>query len=231
MHMRLTLAVVAFLHVATHAPAQAPKANALTDEEAANGWILLFDGKNPLELLNEGDSEIVDGVLVVGGERPSRVEVKPRLGNHFELRLEYRTEGAKHIDVKAAHKSFFEYGFSSGSLDRRSKNKDEWIEIIYTGAYDPGTDARSVDSQFRAVGEAVFTKRGIGGGTGAKNTIFSFEIPAGSKFYIRNIKLKTDPAAPDLFLPIIAGIVLVLAILGLILLMRLRRKKETASEG
>jgi len=231
MHIRLALVVVLFLHVATHALAQPPKANALTDEEAANGWILLFDGKNPLELLIAGDSEIVEGVLVVGGERPSRVEVKPRLGNHFELRLEYLTEGVKHIDVKTAHRSFLESGFVSGSLERRSKNKDEWIEIIYTGNYDPRTDARSVDAQFRAVGEAAFTKRGIGDGLGAHATIFSFEIPAGSKFYLRNIKLKTDPAAPDLFLPIIAGIVLVLAILGLVLLMRLRRKKGTASEA
>ena len=231
MLMRAIVVMVFFLLSAPLARAQEAKDNTLTPEEAAQGWILLFDGKKPLELLIEGDSEIVDGVLVIGGNRPSRVEIKPRLGNHFELRMEYRTEGAKHIDVKTAHKSFFEHGFTSGSLERRSKNKDEWIEIIYTGNYDPRTDARSVDAQYRAVGEAGFTKRGLGGGLGAHATIFSFEVPAGSKFYLRNIKLKTDPVSPDLLLPILAGIVLILAVLGLIFLIRLRRKKEPRSFG
>src|SRR5262249_41479003 len=109
--------------------------------------------------------------------------------------------------------------------------KDEWIEIIYTGNYDPRTDQRSYDSQFRVVGEAAFAKRGIGGGLGAHATIFSFEVPSGSKFYLRNIKLKTDPVSPDLFLPILAGIVLILAVLGLIFLIRLRRKKGPRSFG
>src|SRR5262249_5699144 len=137
---RILFATMVVLLYASRSSAQERKSNTLTPEEVAQGWILLFDGKKPLELLIEGDSEIVDGVLVIGGTRPSSVEIKPRLGNHFELHLEYRTEGAKHIDVKTAHRSFFEHGFSSGSLDRRSKNKDEWIEIIYTGNYDPRTD-------------------------------------------------------------------------------------------
>src|SRR6266849_954090 len=106
MLLRIIVVSVFLLLSAPQVRAQEAKKNSLTPEEAAQGWILLFDGKNPIELLIEGDSEIVHGVLVIGRKRPSRVEVKPRLGNHFELRLEYRTEGAKHVNVKMAHRGF-----------------------------------------------------------------------------------------------------------------------------
>jgi hypothetical protein len=215
-----------FLLLAPSVLAQEQKPNTLTAEEEKQGWILLFDGNNPLELLIEGDSEVVDGVLVIGGNRPSRVEIKPWLGDHFELRMEYRTHGAKHIDIKIGHGSYV-----YGSIEPRSKDKDEWIETIYIGNYDPRTDARWVDAKLRAVGEATFTEQPVGGHRiGAKKTMFAFEIPAGSKFFLRNIRLKTDQVLPDLLLPILAGIVVLLAVLGLYFLIRLRRQKGTTEK-
>src|SRR5262249_13008465 len=76
---RILFVTMVVLLYASRSSAQERKSNTLTPEEVEQGWILLFDGKNPLELLIEGDSELVDGVLVVGGNRPSRVEVRPRL--------------------------------------------------------------------------------------------------------------------------------------------------------
>lgn len=233
---RFIVATVFLLLFVSTLPAQEAKHNTLTPEEAAQGWILLFDGENPIELLIDGEWEVADGVLVIGGKGPSRVEVKPRLSSHFELRLEYRTEGAKYINVKTAYKkgSFFgrSSGFSSTGLERQSKDKTEWIEIIFNGNYDPKTDRRSIDSKCRAVGEVGFTKQGHGGGLGEQNTIFSFEVPAGSKFFLRNIKLKSDPVEAEPTDPlwlILSGLVALLAILGLFLLIRLRRKSRTTT--
>jgi hypothetical protein len=228
---RILSALAALFVVVSGLSAQEPKPNTLTAEERKQGWILLFDGKNPLELLIEGDSEIVDGVLVVGGKRPSRVEIKPRLGNHFELRLEYRTEGLHHIGVRTAFNTFFESGSGGGSLFPRSEHQADWIEIVYDGNYDARANQRSLESQYRRVGEDAFKKQGISGGTGSRAIIFSFEVEADSKFFLRNIKLKTDPVPPDLLLPIVAGIVLVLAIIGFFFLIRMRRKKEPQNAG
>ncbi len=230
---RIIVVAVFLLLSAPGLRAQEAKKNALTPEEAAQGWILLFDGKNPIELLVEGDSEIVDGVLVIGGNRPSRVEVKPKMGHEFELRMEYRTEGAKYINVAGAYKEglFGESGSSSTGLERRSKNKADWIEIIFNGKYDQRTDQRFVDSQYKGVGDVAFIKKGLFGGAGARNIILSFDVPAGNKFFLRNLKLKTNPVPRDPLWLIFSISVAALAIFALILLIWFRRKKGTAPEG
>src|SRR6516162_8260930 len=49
------------------------KPNTLTPKEIADGWILLFDGETTFGLAPEGEVEVKNGALVVGGKKESAV--------------------------------------------------------------------------------------------------------------------------------------------------------------
>lgn len=173
-------------------PAQA-QPNTLTKEEITEGWILGFDGTSTMGWIIQGDAKVVDGVLVLGGARPTRVQAMPVLGRTFRLRLEYRTEGKLSVIAWETRGPFFSGSHSSSSLDRQSKDPAEWIEVIHTGEFDPDTGMRSRKSQTRALGEAAFVARDGGATTASGDMRLSFEIPAGAKLHIRNVKLQMEP--------------------------------------
>src|SRR5207244_5387248 len=60
---------LAVLFAATPVLADPPKSNTLTAQEIADGWILLFDGETTFGWKIEGQSEVKDGALVLGGEK------------------------------------------------------------------------------------------------------------------------------------------------------------------
>lgn len=172
-------------------PAQA-QPNTLTKEEIADGWILGFDGTSTMGWSIQGDAKVVDGVLVLGGVRPTRAQM-PLLGRTFQLRLEYRAEGKLSVIAWETRGPFFSGSNSSSTLDRQSKDPAEWIEVIYTGEFDPDTGMRSRKSQSRVLGEAAFVARDGGATTASGEMRLSFEIPAGAKLHIRNVKLQMEP--------------------------------------
>lgn len=53
---------------------EAARPGALTPTEVADGWVTLFDGESTFGWKADGDVAVKDGVLVVGGAKPSRVE-------------------------------------------------------------------------------------------------------------------------------------------------------------
>lgn len=177
--------------------AQEAKRNTLTADEATQGWVLLFDGSTTSGWTSQGDAAVVDGALVIGGPRATRVSAIAPLGSNYELRLEYRTEGGGPIIVGLDWRHLMGSGHVATSLNRLSKNDSEWIEIIFKGQYDPHKNERTVTAKYRALGEPVFATQGIGGGTGDRVTTIGFEMPAGNKLYLRNVKLKTDPVSAD----------------------------------
>jgi hypothetical protein len=184
------------------APAQA-QPNTLTKEEIADGWILGFDGTSTTGWNIQGDAKVVDGVLVLGGVGPTRAQATPLLGRTFQLRLEYRTEKGNWVPAKPGWvipieigwetRGVLARGFHSGTLERQSKDQGEWIEIIYTGEFDPANGTRQEKSRCRAVGEAAFVTRELGGTNLTGGTSFTIEIPAGAKLHVRNVKLQTEP--------------------------------------
>lgn len=177
------------------APAHA-QPNTLTKEEIADGWILGFDGTSTTGWNIQGDAKVVDRVLVLGGAGPTRAQVTPLLGSVFELRFEYRTEG-KVSNTGWETRTFLGRSYSSVDLDRQSKDAEEWIEIIYKGEFDPANGMRSVKSQCRTLGEPAFVARGeIMGTTATGSMSVTFEIPAGSRLHLRNVKLHTEPRDP-----------------------------------
>src|SRR6266478_6827022 len=70
-----------------------PKPNTLTPTEIADGWILLFDGESTFGWKTEGDVKVADGVLTLGGDKPTRITTTAGFGDAFDLRAEARAEG------------------------------------------------------------------------------------------------------------------------------------------
>jgi len=206
--------------------AQAP-ANALTAEEAAQGWTLLFDGKDHSGLIIEGEAQVVNGVLSVGGARESSVRLK--LGNNYELRLEYRFEGKEFIVNSERNRR--PWG-RSGYGNTFHGSGDQWREGIFTGIYDQQTATHSDTARCRLPGEPAFGQdgfegNGIGGDRGGALVL---QIPAGEKLYLRNIKLKSDPIPPDLLWVYISGI-LIGVLIAVIILVFLFRKRPSSASG
>lgn len=174
--MRSIAAVVGVALVATCllAADDKPKHNTLTDKEKADGWILLFDGNGTKGWKVEGQAKVVDGVLVVGGDKPATIKTVDTFGDR-ELRFEYRTEGKKNdIFVTKLRVPLL------GSLEDK---KEVWNEFTLTAE---GKTMRSEDKA--PGGDKQNLKITLGQERG--NTPADFEVPAGARLFLRNVKLK-----------------------------------------
>ena len=83
---RLAAAVLLLLTVAPGRGAEEPQPNTLTPEEVAEGWELLFDGAKMRDLQVQGEHQIVDGVLILGGESTSRLITMRPLPGRIQTR-------------------------------------------------------------------------------------------------------------------------------------------------
>jgi hypothetical protein len=174
--MRSIAAVVGVVVVATCllAADDKPRHNTLTDKEKADGWILLFDGKETKGWKVEGEAKVVDGGLVVGGDKPTKLKTADTFGDR-ELRFEYRTEGKKN--------DIFVTMVRVPLLGSMKDEKDVWNELTLTA------EGKSIRSEDKAPGgDKQNLKITLGEEPG--NTPVDFEVPAGAKLYLRNVKLK-----------------------------------------
>lgn len=89
--LRLCLTLAVLLAVVAAGAAQT--ANTLTAEEADSGWLLLFDGQNLRRLGIQGEYQIQDGVLRVGGDQPAVVVLRGHFLDDFEIRFDYQLSG------------------------------------------------------------------------------------------------------------------------------------------
>ena len=83
---------VTILAAALPARADAPKPNTLTPQEAADGWLLLFDGATTFGWMVEGDAKVKDGKLILGAKTKALPTIPPCPSS--EGLVEYRTEGS-----------------------------------------------------------------------------------------------------------------------------------------
>src|SRR5262245_22696598 len=89
--MRFLYGLVLVLPLAALTPApaaDAAKRNTLTPQEVADGWLLLFDGEPTFGWKIDGESRVVDGTLVLGGEKPCRARLTTEFGS-CSLQLEH----------------------------------------------------------------------------------------------------------------------------------------------
>jgi hypothetical protein len=73
--------------------ADAPKPNALTPQEIAEGWILLFDGESTFGWTVAGDAKMENGKLILGGKKATKATTTTAF-KLFELILNYEVEGS-----------------------------------------------------------------------------------------------------------------------------------------
>ena len=174
--MRSIAAVVGVALVSTGllAPDDRPKHNTLADKEKAAGWILLFDGRETKGWKVEGEAKAVDGVLVVGGDKPATIKTVDTFGDR-ELRFEYRTEGKKKdICVTMVRVPLLGSG---------NDKKHVWNELNLTA------EGKIIRSEDKAPG-GDYQNLKITLGEERGNTPVDFEVPAGAKLFLRNVKLK-----------------------------------------
>ena len=79
------------------------KPNTLTPKEVADGWVLLFDGETTFGWKVEGDVQVKDGSLVLGGEKAGTAETLssiPSITFDVEVSKEGRDWGVFHASVK-----------------------------------------------------------------------------------------------------------------------------------
>jgi hypothetical protein len=193
MRILLSVAFLLLCSVALPAQEQGPR-NFLTPDEIAQGKVLLFDGKTTAGWIIEGDAEVKNGVLILGGNQKTRVRIGTDFGPNFELHLEYSTENRKPIQFEWHHREFMGQGMGSMSLGRTSKKPGEWIEAIFSAQASHAGNGWSNACQWRVVGEPDFTEQSLGGSANVPDSAFvAFEIPAGQKLYLRNVRVRADP--------------------------------------
>jgi hypothetical protein len=73
-------------------PADDPKANTLTPQEIADGWIMLFDGEATFGWKVNGEVKVANGVLTLGGQQESSIETTTVFGRG-DIRVSYRCSG------------------------------------------------------------------------------------------------------------------------------------------
>src|SRR5262245_19851681 len=69
-----------------------PRANTLTPQEIADGWVLLFDGETTYGWKAAGDVQVKDGRLVLGGAKESLLTCTAAFVD-YDLSFEFLTEG------------------------------------------------------------------------------------------------------------------------------------------
>jgi hypothetical protein len=175
-------------------------------ESDTTEWDLLFDGKTVSGWQIEGDHEIVQGALVLGGKRVTRAYFPLAVVRNCEIRFQYRTEG----------KEGAELGWDSRKVPgvgiRHFSPKADWHDSFIV---------EYADLQH-------FRQRFIKGQHGA-NGVFApidalwIEVPAGSKLFLRNIRLHQSGNS---HLPWLLAFLLAIGSLMVLIRWRWRKKRQ-----
>ncbi|HEY7308876.1 MAG TPA: DUF1080 domain-containing protein [Gemmataceae bacterium] len=189
--MRRLLAVLFVLSLA--APCRAAddaKPNTLTSKEIAEGWLLLFDGDTSFGWKVDGEVRAEKNELFLGGSKAATVTLPL---THFELRLEYR-------NVEGIGATNLVFDRSLAKLPRKSfttiftgiGKESVWSVLTLKVEPDLANPASGESFQMKSQmesGKPGFYQNNAKYGTKDPLTL-RWEIPAGNKLAVRNVKLK-----------------------------------------
>ncbi|MEK7406169.1 MAG: DUF1080 domain-containing protein [Acidobacteriota bacterium] len=150
------------------------QANTLTPQEAAEGWLLLFDGSTLFAWTQEGQWRVQDGAVVGEGAQPGALRTNSTFSDYI-LKLDFRSPGsATGVFLRTGQEARSGYQLPR----RRLKKATEWqsYEVQVSG------------SQFavKIDGRKVSDRKHMPNKTGA--VALTYEPNA--KIEVRNIKLK-----------------------------------------
>lgn len=154
-----------------------PKATALTPQEIADGWLLLFDGETTFGWKVDGGAVVKEGSLVLGGGKPT--VATPQTGfASYDLRLE--TYGVGELVFA------YEGGSSSLGLTNQSTRLDLKVRVGFGGSTSESTIRVGPDGSVSRTG-SVET---------AKPATFRVEVPAGGTFAVRSAMVRPHGTRP-----------------------------------
>ena len=164
--MRPLFAALLLLVAGAARAADEPKPNTLTPKEAADGWLLLFDGETTFGWKIEGDAKVEDGALILGGEKAATATTTTAFCG-CEMKFEHRGwRGPGNARLSLV-------GTTAGGGGGQG-------EVVIA----PGADDWRHGSQ------------SLSFGAGPARVVVRVEVPAGGKLSLRNIRLKPAGEKP-----------------------------------
>jgi hypothetical protein len=157
--------------------------NTLSQTEAADGWLLVFDGETIKGWDVQGEVTVRDGLLILGGNQVASATTTESF-EAFELRFDYRFESGQEgmLEMKRQG-SGSHYG-----LGQLTPRPGVWNRATYTRGN--GTTSLQCEPSRKPLFQlaSLGPVRGAGG-TGPIPVTFTVSFP-GSKLALRSIKLK-----------------------------------------
>jgi hypothetical protein len=160
----------------------------LPPDEISKGWIKAFDGKTTDGWKIEGDAEVVDGILILGGPRGAKAVYAKKLPEEFEFIYEHRDLGEKThmLQIKGKRSSA-----SAGGGDADETHR-KWTTHRVKNHFPEGRGRKTewyLWHKGRWIGPG-----GASGGDRPDQSEVIVEIAAGSKVEIRNFKFRPKKA-------------------------------------
>jgi hypothetical protein len=154
------------------------KPNRLTPQEIADGWLLLFDGETTFGWESDGPVKVVDGTLVIGGERQAITRPTAQFGD-FEMRFECRKEGSGEPEIGVG------YSGESATTKLPDNSAGKWVEGTGRVQLQPMKFNISVEADQTGNGTVIHSS-----GNGSSPAGFFVRVPPGGRLSLRNVKLK-----------------------------------------
>jgi hypothetical protein len=137
-----------------------PKANTLTPQEIADGWLLLFDGETTFGWHIDGEAKVENGTLILGGSKATRAATTTAFVTETaDLELHARWDGMESPTFQIA------FWLQGEKLPDSAKEKFVVQRVRHT-------------TPPIAEGSAIVPRP------------WAFEVPAGSKLFLRNVKIR-----------------------------------------
>ncbi len=171
--------------------ADAPKPNTLTPREAADGWLLLFDGETTFGWKIEGDARLADGAVVLGGDKETTATATTAFRD-FTVTFEYRVTGKQKDAITA------EFMAENAALrdevgpGKSYKRYPHFLALNQDDGWSRGRYVVDADGHHKGSAGHIATEGP--GSWGASKA--AFRVPAGLTLSLRNIKLKPGEQKP-----------------------------------
>jgi hypothetical protein len=163
-----------------------PRPDTLTPHEIAEGWLLLFDGETTFGWKVKGQARVEDGVLVLGGDRPTTAECTSGF-DQLEARLDFRWKAA---GGGGGRPRVSWWDADAGvSFPPPGWQKDDWGRGVIRVKAD-GDECRLQSPPGDVASDVASLKRDLPHRGAAGSAHITFHVPAGTRLELRAVTLR-----------------------------------------